>query len=102
MFDARHAETKPIAVLGAGKLVSHLHRDKKDGYVFNVFRVARQLDTSQVLTVSDLPDVVKLCQVLAFAMCDDGWLSAQQRDRLLKLNEELDEVTRGWSDACHE
>ena len=65
-------------MLGAGDLVSHLHRGEDAGdvaaYRFSVFRLSRELEATHELRPSDLHDMVKLCQVLAFAIVDDGWI----------------------------
>jgi hypothetical protein len=92
---------KPIAVLGAGELVSHLHRgsDAHDcpDYQFSVFRLSRELQATHELRPCDLHHMVKLCQILAFAIVDDGWVSRQTSDELRELFHELDALTRRWS-----
>jgi hypothetical protein len=81
--------------------VSHLHRSGDTGevadYRFSVFRLNRQLQATHELHPSDLHDMVKLCQVLAFAIVDDGWLPKETRDSLRQLSDQLDGVTRQWS-----
>ena len=61
------SRTEPIAVLGAGDLVSHLHRgddaDDPANYRFSVFRLSQELQATHELRPSDLRDLVKLCQV---------------------------------------
>ena len=93
----------PIAVLGAGDLVSHLHRagevGEVAGYRFNVFRLNRQLQATHELHHSDLHDMIKLCQVLAFAIVDDGWIPKETSDSLRQLCNQLDVLTRQWSDT---
>ena len=63
---------QPIAVLGAGDLVSHLHRgdDESDpaNYRFSAFRFSRELEATHTFRPCDLRDMVKLCQVLAFTI----------------------------------
>lgn len=97
--------SQPIAVLGAGQLVSHLYRhDGESGqseYRFSVCRLTDSFRTTHGLRPRDLPDLVKLCQVLAFAIEDDGWLSPAMRTELRNLFDELDEITRRWSEAAH-
>ena len=89
-------------MLGAGDLVSHLYRAGEVGevaeYRFSVFRLNRQLQTTHELHPSDLHDMVKLCQVLAFAIVDDGWLPKETSDSLRQLCDQLDGLTRHWSD----
>ena len=92
---------QPIAVLGAGELASHVYRNVRGEYAYNIFRLNDKLETTQVLAVNDLRDLVKLCQLLAFALCDDGWLTMQERAELLELNNRLDEITCDWSEAQH-
>ena len=96
---------RPIAVLGAGDLVSHLHRgdDESDpaNYRFNILRFCRDLETSHTLRPCDLRDIVKLCQVLAFTIADDGWISADTREVLIDLADDLDELTQRWSDPSN-
>ena len=93
---------QPVAVLGAGDLVSHLHRgdDERDtaNYRFNVFRFDRKLEATHGFRPSDIRDFVKLCQVLAFTIADDGWIPADAREALIGLANELDELTQRWSD----
>ena len=92
--------TQPIAVLGAGDLVSHLTRDDgKGGYQFNVFRFGSRAKATHSLRPTDLRDLVKLCQVVAFAVVDDGWIALDRRGELLDLMAELDEITSKWSNS---
>lgn len=96
---------QPVAVLGAGELVSHLYRsdDEPDNenYQFNVFRLDRKLAATHSFRPSDLRDFVKLCQVLAFTVADDGWISTELRKELIDLTNELDEITQRWSDEIN-
>ena len=91
----------PIAVLGAGELVSHLRRldntTDESNYEFNAFRLAEDMQATHVLRPTDLRNLVKLCQVLAFTIADDGWLSDETRAELFELADDLDGVTRKWS-----
>ncbi len=92
---------QPVAVLGAGNLVSHLHRengaDDASNYRFSVFRLTPELQATHELRPCDLPDLVKLCQVLAFAIADDGWIPSDSTDALRELFDDLDELTQRWS-----
>jgi len=96
---------QPVAVLGAGALVSHLYRsdDERDSenYQFNVFRLDRKLAATHGFRPSDLRDFVKLCQVLAFTIVDDGWIPTDARKSLIDLANELDELTQRWSDRIN-
>ena len=95
------APSQPIAVVGAGDLVSHVHRGANAcdpaNYRFCVFRLGRDLEVTQVLRPCDLQDMVKLCQVLAFSIADDGWVPADDREALAALADDLDELTQRWS-----
>lgn len=97
--------SQPIAVLGALELVSHLYRrDGESGrseYRFSVSRMARSLQATTSLRACDLADLVKLCQVLAFAIEDDGWLSSAMRTELRELFDDLDGITRRRSEKAH-
>ena len=90
-------------VRGSGDLVSHLHRGNDLGdpgnYRFSVYRLSPELQATHELHAFDLHDLVKLCQVLAFAIIDDGWIPRETRDSLRALCDELDALTRRWSDT---
>jgi hypothetical protein len=94
---------RPVAVLGAGDLVSHLHRGdderNKNNYRFNLFRLDGNLKASHSFHPNDLRDLVKLCQVLTFTIADDGWLQADEAKAMIDLAKELDELTKQWSDT---
>lgn len=96
--------SQPVAVLGAGELVSHLYRhDDEHGrseYRFSVNRLTDSLQTTSALRARDLSDLVKLSQVLAFAIEDDGWVSEARRRELRELFDDLDQVTRQWRDEA--
>ena len=92
----------PCAVLGADELVSQLVRIVKDAdsmaYAFNILRV--DLDGTEAVPSfrpEDLRSLVKLCQVMAFAILDDGWVSDDCRTELTQLWHELDAVTSKWN-----
>lgn len=96
--------SQPVAVLGAGELVSHLYRhDDEFGrseYQFSVNRMTDSLQATSALRARDLTDLVKLCQVLAFAIENDGWVSEARRRELRELFDDLDRVTRQWRDEA--
>jgi hypothetical protein len=94
---------EPVAVLGAGDLVSHLHRGEDDNdpanYRFSVFRLSQESQATHELRPCDLHHLVKLCQVLAFAIVDDGWIRSETSDSLRELFDQLDALTRRWSNT---
>ena len=90
---------KPYAVLGAGSLVSSIWKagQVRSGwlYRFNVFRMgAHNGHVSQLLRPADLPDLVRLCHVLAATLADDGCIPLEQREILADLAVKLDRITR--------
>ena len=93
--------SQPYAVIGAGDLVSHVHRDanETDGlaYRFNLFRLTHSSEVTHSFRPDDLRDVVKACQVLAFSIADDGWLPKSLGLELHDLAYELDAITQNWS-----
>ena len=46
----------------------------------------------------DLLDMVKLCQVVAFAILNDGWISPEQQEQLIELRNALQAMTESWSE----
>lgn len=97
---------KPMAMVGAGTLASAIWKtgDEASGwrYRFNVFRqLPGNGRVSQLFQPADLRDWVKLTQVLAAVLADDGCLSRKDRRLLRRLAVELDEVNQcmGPSDA---
>jgi len=93
--------SKPTAILGAGELVSHLfaHEDTRKSYQFNLFRMERMTgEPRSWFEPADLRDLVKICQVLAFTIVDDGWAAPEIPRELRRLFVELDELTQDWSD----
>lgn len=98
-------DSQPVAVLGAGDLVSHVHRwancSGLESYRFNLFRMDDAMQAMHELRASDLLSLVKLCQVIAFAVEDDGWIAPRERDELRELLADLDGLTRRWSQRHH-
>jgi hypothetical protein len=104
MLAPRTSSTEqPIAVLGAGDLISHVQRgddsDNPSNYRFNILRFGEDMRAMHDLRACDLRDLVKLVQVLAFSISDDGWLPREAHHALLALFEDLDELTQSWSEA---
>ncbi len=92
----------PIAVLGAGELVSQLRRLGEEindaNYEFNAYRLSDNMQATHTLRPADLRNMVKLCQVLAFTIADDGWLPDAKQTELFQLADELNEITLKWSE----
>ena len=94
----RHQRTirRPYCSLGAGNLTSFLWKsgDADSGwrYRFKLFRMAAQDGrVSQLFRPADLMHFVKLAQVMAAVIADDGCLSPERGD-LRRLATELDEL----------
>lgn len=89
---------RPYELIGAGKLVSAVWKrgDEQCGhyYRFNVYRMNDQSGTvTRMFRPADLPDFLKLCQVLAMELCLDGCLPENDRLRLAELADDLDAIT---------
>lgn len=85
-------------MLGAGKLAAAVWKigDQVAGwrYRFNLFRMPfRTGRVSQLLRSADLTDLVKLCQVLAATLAEDGCLPPAERAALCQLAARLDQIT---------
>ena len=96
-------DSSPCAVLGAGDLVSHLHRfidpSGMAEYHFNVLRLDSTMQATHQFRPCDLLDMVKLCQVVTFAILDDGWISPEQQEQLIQLLNALQAMTESWSEV---
>jgi hypothetical protein len=89
-----------MAMVGAGPLTSTVWKlgDEQSGwhYRFNVFRqLSRTGTVSRLFHASDLLHLVKLTQVLAAVLADDGCLPQEERATLLALASELNELLQG-------
>ena len=71
----------------AGALIAELSRTHKDKYRFTIERKG-----GEQLRPSDLPDLIKLGELIAFAVLDDGWSSEAERDRIRNLYRQLEQV----------
>ena len=86
---------KPYASVGAGELTSFLWKtgDQDAGwrYRFNIFRLAAHGSrVTQLFRPQDIFHLVKLTQVLASVLADDGCLSPLDRGLLQRLANDLD------------
>lgn len=96
---------KPYSFVGAGRLTSMLWKtgDEHSGvrYRFNIVRGPSLLESfNPLFEPADLSDLVKLAQVMASVIADDGCLQADDRKRLRWLIKELDALTRRWDAAA--
>lgn len=87
---------KPYCSVGAGRLTSFLFKqgDPRAGwqYDFNLFCLTDAGGrVTQLFAPSDLTHFLKLVQVLASVIADDGCLASQERDQLLDLAADLDD-----------
>jgi len=84
-------------MLGAGTITSTLWKtgNELEGwrYRFNIFRFAANGHVGQKLKPTDLKHLVKLAQVLAATLADDGCLEPSIRRELRELALRLDEVS---------
>ena len=101
---SERSQEKPYAMLGAGDLTASLWKsgDERSGwhYYFNIYRTSsRNGHVSQLFSPKDVVDLVKLAQVLAFALSDDGCLDTETRDDLACLSGCLDDVLPRKCDA---
>ncbi len=90
---------KPYAMLGAGHLTAAIWKSGDDrsgwSYRFNVYRMSnRNGQVSQLLRPTDVQDLVKLSQVLAAVLAEDGCMPTGQRRALDELAARLDTITR--------
>lgn len=81
---------RKIAVLGAGQLLAKLSRRNDDQYRIQIEREGG----GGRLHPSDLADLIKLGELIAFAVLDDGWSSPEERDRVRSLYRQLQGVCR--------
>lgn len=87
---------KPYCSVGAGRLTSFLFKqgDPRAGwqYSFNLFCLTDSGGrVTQLFAPTDLTHFLKLVQVLAAVIADDGCLASEERDELLDLVADLDD-----------
>lgn len=88
---------KPYCSVGAGQITSFIwktgDRDAGWRYCFNLFRLSVSGGkVSQLFKPSDLMSLVKLIQVAASVIADDGCLEQKERTELRRLANDLDEL----------
>jgi hypothetical protein len=91
---------KPTVLVGAGPLISPVWKsgNEKTGfrYRFEIFRSLRKNSRgSTVLHPLDLLNLVKLIQVLAAVIADDGCITPTERMVLKRLASKLDQSFGG-------
>ena len=83
---------------GAGKLAASVwkidHKEHSGQYRFSVFNFLRNGGVAQRFSTADLIQFVKLTQVLASVMTDDGCLKPRDRRMLTELRDVLDQAVR--------
>lgn len=94
---------QPYFIAGAGELVSHVHRHENRQnnfqYRVNLFRIDSKGGVTNWLRPSDIRDIVKTCQVLAFSIADDGRVKNSLREQLAQLASELQLITDSWENS---
>ena len=96
----QRSDLKPMEIVGAGPLTSAIWKrgNEQSGwhYRFNLVRqpACRGLD-SEMFEPADLIHMVKLTQVLATVIADDGCLTQIERTTLKTLATELDDFLGG-------
>ena len=93
--DCHPQADRPYAMLGAGKLAASVWKTGNEQigwrYWFEVCRMSEgNRRVTQYFAPSDLGDLVKLAQVLAFTLADDGCMDATLRRELRRLATGLD------------
>lgn len=96
---------KPYCSVGAGQLTSFIWKsgDEQAGwrYQFNIFRLrSKGSRVTQLFAPRDLFHFVKLVQVLAAVLADDGCLSAVDRGVLQRLSRNLDALLSSTSQSA--
>ncbi len=95
-IDTEHL--KPMGMAGAGPLTSAIWKtgDHHSGwrYAFNLYRLNGQDGhVSQLFEPSDLWHIIKLTQVVASVLADDGCLTSSDRILIKHIASVLDNIT---------
>ena len=96
----RQNDPRPMEIVGAGPLLSAIWKlgDEQSGWRYR-FNVTRQTSNKGVFTdllqPGDLIHFIKLIQVLAFVIADDGCLTQNERTTVKKLSARLDDLLEG-------
>lgn len=93
-------DPRPMEIVGAGPLLSTIWKlsDEHTGWRYR-FNLTRQTSDRSVFTdlfqPLDLVNFIKLIQVLAAVIADDGCLNQAERKTLKKLATQLDDLLKG-------
>ena len=93
-------EPRPMEIVGAGPLLSTIWKlgDEHSGWRYR-FNLTRQTSDRRVFTdlfrPLDLVNFIKLIQVLAAVIADDGCLTQADRTTLKNLAAQLDDLLKG-------
>ena len=87
---------KPMGMVGSGPLTALIwksgHQDSGWQYQFSLFRQLRAGKVSQLFRPLDLIYFIKLLQVLAAVIADDGCLSPVETGVLRRVEQDLDRL----------
>ena len=90
------AAEKPIGMVGSGPLTALIwksgHQDSGWRYQFSLFRQLKAGKVSQLFRPLDLMYFIKLLQVLAAVIADDGCLSPVETGVLRRIEQDLDRL----------
>ena len=96
-----------MEIVGAGPLISTIWKlgDEHTGWRYR-FNLTRQTsdrgDFTNLFQPGDLVNFIKLMQVLAAVIADDGCLSQAERTTLKNLSMQLDDLLKGETDKTDE
>ena len=100
-------DPRPMEIVGAGPLISTIWKlgDEHTGWRYR-FNLTRQTsdrgDFTNLFQPGDLVNFIKLMQVLAAVIADDGCLSQAERTTLKNLSMQLDDLLKGETDKTDE
>ena len=98
--NGKRDDPRPMEIVGAGPLLSTIWKlgDEQSGWRYR-FNLTRQTSDRSVFTdlfqPGDLIHFIKLIQVLAFVIADDGCLTQSERTTFKNLAAQLDDLLKG-------
>ena len=98
--NGKRDDPKPMEIVGAGPLISTIWKlgDEHTGWRYR-FNLTRQIsdrgDFTDLFQPVDLIHFIKLIQVLAAVIADDGCLTSIERTTLKSLAAQLDDLLKG-------